>query len=115
MVKPRKRRKISRRPVRRFYKPAGIPMKNLQLVTLNFEEVEALRLKNLEGLNNHQAAQRMEISRATFQRILKLAYRKLALGLVYGRAIQIEGGHYLFSQGMRGGRGSNGRGRARRG
>lgn len=71
-------------------------MRNLKLVNLRFEEVEALRLKNLEGLDNTQAAKKMNISRATFQRILNLAYKKISLGLVQGRAIQIEGGNYTL-------------------
>jgi len=69
-------------------------MRNLPINRLNFEEVEALRLKNLQGLSNEQSAKKMVVSRATFQRILNLAYRKLSKALVGGEAIQIEGGSF---------------------
>jgi len=97
--RPIKRRRIRFQPQRRFFKPAGIPMRSLESVTLSFEEIEALRLKNLEDLDNNQAAKRMNISRATFQRILNLAYKKMSLALVRGRAIQIEGGRYILPRG----------------
>lgn len=70
-------------------------MRNLDVSKLRFEEVEALRLKNLENLNNKEAAKKMDVSRPTFQRILKVAYKKVSLALVHGQAISIEGGSYV--------------------
>jgi predicted DNA-binding protein (UPF0251 family) len=55
------------------------------------EELEALRLADLEGLTQAQAAERMGISRSTFQRILDRAHRQVALTLVQGHALYIEG------------------------
>lgn len=78
-----------------FYKPAGIPMRNLPISNLNVEEVEALRLKNIEELDNEEAAKKMEVSRATFQRVLNSAYKKVSKALVNGEAIRIEGGKYF--------------------
>lgn len=96
MVRPRKIRRVRWIPGEAtFYKPAGIPMRNLPISNLRVEEVEALRLKNLEKLDNSQAAEKMEISRATFQRVLKSAYRKISEALVNGEAIRIEGGAYF--------------------
>ncbi len=95
MTRPRKRRRIRYQPNRTFFKPAGVRMRNLNIAKLRFEEVEALRLKNLENLNNQQAAEKMNVSRATFQRILNLAYKKITLALVHGQAISIEGGSYI--------------------
>jgi predicted DNA-binding protein (UPF0251 family) len=96
MVRPRKRRRVRWMPGQAtFYKPAGIPMRDLPISNLNIEEVEALRLKNIKELDNRQAAKKMEISRATFQRVLKSAYKKVSKALVSGQAIRIEGGAYF--------------------
>lgn len=62
--------------------------------TLKIEELEAIRLKDLEGLEQADCARQMEVSRPTFQRILLSAREKIADSLVNGKSIQIEGGHY---------------------
>lgn len=59
------------------------------------EELEALRLADLEGLYQEEAAERMGISRATFQRILSHAHRQVALALVEGQALNLEGNTVL--------------------
>lgn len=79
-----------------FFKPAGVPLCHLEEVALTVEEVEALRLKDLEGLEQEACAERMGISRPTFQRILTSARVKLTKALVEGKAIRVEGGHYEF-------------------
>ncbi|KUK40724.1 MAG: hypothetical protein XD69_1223 [Clostridia bacterium 62_21] len=79
-----------------FFKPAGIPLCDLEEIALTVEEVEALRLKDLEGLEQEACAERMGISRPTFQRILTGARVKLTEALVAGKAIKVEGGHYQF-------------------
>ena len=79
-----------------FFKPAGTPLCELEEVALTVEEVEALRLKDLEGLEQEACAERMGISRPTFQRILTSARTKLTEALVEGKAIKVEGGHYQF-------------------
>lgn len=61
---------------------------------LKLEELEAIRLKDLEGLEQADCAVRMEVSRPTFQRILISAREKIADSLIYGKAIRIEGGNY---------------------
>jgi predicted Zn-ribbon and HTH transcriptional regulator len=58
------------------------------------EEVEAIRLKDLEGLEQEECAQRMQISRPTFHRVLESARNKLADALLNGKAIRIEGGNF---------------------
>lgn len=63
-------------------------------VSLQMEELESLRLCDLEGLDQDTAAQRMEVSRGTFQRILYQARKKVASALCEGCAITIEGGNY---------------------
>ena len=62
--------------------------------TLLVEEFEAIRLKDLEGLEQGACAEQMQISRPTFQRILLTAHQKVADSLIYGKGIRIEGGTY---------------------
>jgi predicted DNA-binding protein (UPF0251 family) len=74
-----------------IYKPAGIPLANLRQVLLLPEELEALRLVDLEDLSQEAAAGRMGVSRSTFQRIVTQARRQVALALTEGCALVIEG------------------------
>ena len=73
------------------YKPAGVPLDGLRRVSLLPEELEALRLMDLEDLTQEEAAQRMGVSRSTFQRIAAQARRQVALALIDGAALIIEG------------------------
>jgi predicted DNA-binding protein (UPF0251 family) len=66
----------------------------LEEVNLTVEEVEAIRLKDLEVLEQEECAQKMSISRPTFHRVLESARRKLADALLNGKAIRIEGGNF---------------------
>jgi predicted DNA-binding protein (UPF0251 family) len=61
-------------------------------VYLSFDEFEAVRLADFEGLKQVDAARRMRISRPTFSRIISSAHRKIADGLVNIKAIKIKGG-----------------------
>lgn len=65
-------------------------------VQLKVEELEAIRLKDLEGLMQEECAQKMQVSRQTFQLILEEARKKIADALINGKAIKIEGGNYVF-------------------
>lgn len=96
MPRPRKRRIVTHRPRATIYKPAGVPLDGLQQVTLLQEELEALRLADLDGLTQAQAAARMEVSRSTFQRIISQARRQVARALAEGHALQIQGGTFDF-------------------
>jgi predicted DNA-binding protein (UPF0251 family) len=64
----------------------------LEEVALSVDELEALRLADLEGLYHDGAAERMRVSRATFGRIVEAARRKVAEALVHGKALKIGGG-----------------------
>ncbi|MFA5075959.1 MAG: DUF134 domain-containing protein [Patescibacteria group bacterium] len=90
MPRPRNCRQIFIQPKTLFYKPQGIPLRDLAIVELHLEELEALRLKNLENLEQTEAAARMNISQSTFQRTLSAAYKKISLALVEGKAIAIQ-------------------------
>ena len=91
-------RRVSCLPEVNYFKPAGIPMSNLSEVCLLIEEAEAIRLKDLEGLDQEECAQRMNVSRTTFSRILDAARQKTADALLNGKAIRIEGGNFEMAK-----------------
>ena len=64
-------------------------MRLLETIELTAEELEALRLKNLKGLDQTKCAELMKTSQSTFQRILSSAYKKITETLVNGKAIKI--------------------------
>lgn len=72
-----------------YFKPQGVPMRYLDTVELSMEEIEALRLKNVEQLDQGECASKMNTSQSTFQRILSSAYSKVTRALVDGKAIKI--------------------------
>lgn len=74
------------------FKPAGIPASRLTEQVLGIDELEAIRLADLEGLYQEQAAEKMKVSRQTFGRIVSEARRKVAEALVAGMVLRIEGG-----------------------
>jgi len=92
MPRPRHCRRIGHLPQATFYKPRGIPLALLQHVTLTVDELEAIRLADLQGLYQEQAAEKMNVSRQTFGRILESAHKKIADALVNAKALAIEGG-----------------------
>jgi predicted DNA-binding protein (UPF0251 family) len=61
---------------------------------LRIEEIEAIRLKDVEKLEQEECAERMEVSRQTFQRILNTGREKIADSIINGKAIRIEGGNF---------------------
>lgn len=97
MPRPCKCRRIGYLPGVTYFKPAGIPMRDLQEVCLSLSEVEAIRLKDLQGLEQAPAAEKMNVSRPTFQRILASARHKIADVLLNGKALKIEGGNFEIS------------------
>jgi predicted DNA-binding protein (UPF0251 family) len=94
MPRPPKCRRVAFLPNVTYFKPAGIPLRALDEVRLSVEEAEAIRLKDLEGLEQEEGAERMNISRPTFQRVLVSARQKVADALLNGKAIRIEGGNF---------------------
>lgn len=98
MPRPHKWRRVEFEPTYTYFKPAGVPKRDLEELVLSVEEVEALRLKDLEGLEQEECAQRMEVSRPTFQRVLSMARVKLSQAIIEGKAIKIAGGNYRLSR-----------------
>jgi predicted DNA-binding protein (UPF0251 family) len=80
------------------FHPAGIPARGLVEIVLTLDEFEAIRLADLEGLYQEQAAERMSVSRPTFGRILAAAHRKVAEALAHGKTLKIEGGTIRVGQ-----------------
>lgn len=97
MPRPQKCRRVGSIPGTTFFKPAGIPMRLLEEVQLTLEEAEALRLKEIEELDQESASTRMNVSRPTFQRDLASAHRKVADALLNGKAIRIVGGNFVLA------------------
>ncbi|HUL80383.1 MAG TPA: DUF134 domain-containing protein [Vicinamibacteria bacterium] len=96
MPRPPCPRRVAAPPRCSYFKPAGIPMTRLEEVALSVDELEALRLADLEGLYQDDAAARMGVSRPTFARVVEVARRKVAEALVRGRALRIGGGPVAF-------------------
>ena len=97
MPRPRRRRWVGRKPDFDFFKPLGVPMRELEEVILAVEEYEAIRLADLEGMAQSRAAEHMGVSQPTFNRILSSARKKLSDAIINGKAIKVEGGHYALT------------------
>jgi predicted DNA-binding protein (UPF0251 family) len=91
MVRPRRRRRIRYCPEVTYFKPRGVALQNLDEEILAADELEALRLRYVKNLEQVEAAKKMNVSQATFHRILRSANRKMARAIVKGKAIRVEG------------------------
>jgi len=90
MSRPRKLRKVFFSPNVIYFKPRAVPLSELKEVSLSPDELEALRLCDLERIKQREAARRMKISQSTFSRILAVARKKVAQALVRGEAVRIQ-------------------------
>ena len=90
MPRPRGFRRIGSRPDTTYFKPAGIRIVDLEESVLTIDEFEAIRLKDLQGMTQEEAAKKMNISQPTFHRIVNEARKKIADAIVHGKAIRIE-------------------------
>jgi len=98
MPRPKQDRKISNPPLMQGFKPYGIPRHLLSSVSLLFDEYEAIRLLDYEGMNQDEAAEKMNVSRPTMTRIYEKARKTIAQALVEGKMITIEGGNVRFDR-----------------
>lgn len=94
MPRPVKWRRIAQMPDHRYFTPEGVEGESLDENILKIEELESIRLKDLEGLDQESCASAMRVSRQTFQRIYNAAKIKVADSLINGKAIRIQGGNY---------------------
>jgi len=92
MPRPQCPRRVGTVPPQKYFKPRGVPVAQLEEIVLSIDELEALRLADLEALYHEEAAARMNVSRPTFGRIVESARRKVAEVLVRGQALRIDGG-----------------------
>ena len=99
MPRPPKKRNIENIPEIKYFKPQGVCKNELKEMNLTLEEIEAIRLKDLEELDQQKCADKMEVSRTTFQRILKSGRKKIAEALIKGKAIKFKGGNYRLKEG----------------
>lgn len=102
MARPTKCRRVDFLPNTRYFVPSKeIPLggdkHNRKEIILKVEELEAMRLRDIEGLTQQECADEMDISRQTFQNVIESGRKKLTLALIEGRAIYIKGGNYAFS------------------
>ncbi|MCR4391411.1 MAG: DUF134 domain-containing protein [Candidatus Acetothermia bacterium] len=95
MPRPPKLRWCDGPPPRSVFKPAGVPLGTLPAVQLQLDELEALRLCDLLGLDQEGAGRRMGVSRGTVQRLLATGRTKVADALVHGKAIFITQADYI--------------------
>ena len=94
MPRPRKHRRVWHEPQPAIFRPVGVPLHRLKTIVLLHEELEALRLTDLEECYQAEAAEQMGVSRSTLQRIVTEARRKVTQALVVGAALHIEGGTF---------------------
>lgn len=90
MSRPKKNRTTTCDPAATYYKPRGIPMYDLHEEILREDELEAIKLADLDDLSHEVSAMQMVISRATFGRILKSARSKIADCIINGKSIKID-------------------------
>jgi predicted DNA-binding protein (UPF0251 family)/DNA-directed RNA polymerase subunit RPC12/RpoP len=94
MARPTKWRKIENIPSFPYFIPSETGVTEIPENVLKLEELEAIRLKDFEGLEQGECAKKMEVSRPTFQRILISTREKIADSLVNGKIIHIDGGNF---------------------
>ncbi len=92
MARPEKTRTVNCVAQGRGFKPVGRPAADLDVATLRVDELEALRLADIEGLYQEAAAERMGVSRATFARILARARSVVAGAIIEERLLVIGDG-----------------------
>jgi len=98
MSRPIRNRKILNPPKMAGFKPFGIPLSELEVVKLHFDEYESINLVNYQNLPQDVAAGKMDISRPTFTRVYNRALKKIARAFVECLAIEIEGGNVEFAK-----------------
>jgi len=98
MPRPKCCRRVCGVPDKNYFKPRGIPAAALEEVVLSLDEFEAVRLADYGQMYQAEAAERMNISRQTFGRIIETAHKKIADALINGKALKIEGGPVSFGE-----------------
>ena len=90
MTRPKIRRRIQFNPEVEYFKPRGVPLRDLEEVELYPDEVEAIKLNLVDGLDQTASAKKMGISQPTFARIIISATKKVGEAIIKGKAIRID-------------------------
>ncbi|TCO74540.1 DUF134 domain-containing protein [Marinisporobacter balticus] len=98
MPRPKKWRRVASIPKTKVFGPFDDDKEQKDIVIMNVEEFESIRLMDLKGLDQSECAKKMAVARTTFQRIYKDAKRKMADVVVNGKVLKIEGGNYALNQ-----------------
>ena len=91
MARPKIERRIGCHPAYSCFKPNGVPMKELASLRLDSDELEALRLVDMQGLKQVEAAKQLGVSRQTLGNIVASGRKKVAQALVQGLALELDG------------------------
>jgi predicted DNA-binding protein (UPF0251 family) len=110
MPRPKKPRYCRRFGGFNLFKPAGIPLSQIEIVEVGLDELEALALCDFEGLHQEQAAQAMDVSRGTVQRLLQRGRQQVIDAIIHGKALAIQESEHVHIRPMH----SAGRGYGRR-
>ncbi len=92
MVRPRNGRWIGCKPLATLYKPAGVPATVLEIISVDLDELEAMRLVDGEDMQQSDAAAEMKISRSTVGRLLESGRKKIVKALINGHGLDIQEG-----------------------
>lgn len=98
MPRPKQCRKIGSPPLMIGFKPFGVPRSEIEEIVLQYDEYEAIKLLDYEGMLQEQAAEKMNVSRPTLTRIYENARKTIAKAFVEGKMIVIEGGNVDFGR-----------------
>ena len=90
MSRPRKIRCCRRYRADRVYKPRGIPLREMKTTQISLDQFEALRLCDVERLDQEEAGRKMGVSRGTIQRLLYEGRKNIVEGILRNRAIIIN-------------------------
>lgn len=101
LPRPIKPRRICEEPAIKEFGPENKKTKS-EIITMSVDELEAMRLIDIEGISQEECALRMNVARTTAQVIYNSARTKTAKCLVYGYELQISGGNYEVCDGQGG-------------
>jgi uncharacterized protein len=88
---------ISKPPLFTSFKPSGVPLRDVETITITLDELEAIKLADYRGLEHSESALEMGISRSTFSRLVMGARKKIAQFIIEGRELSIHGGDIHFT------------------
>ena len=87
----RKRRNVCEQGLgENLFKPRDIPVRELEIITVSVDEIMAIKMKDIEGLQQIEIAEKMSISQSTLARTLAQAHQKIALALINGYCIKLN-------------------------